>query len=84
MMSTRRQKTDVQFSVEVMPRLRAAINAMPPGDVGEKHLTLSLVKASPSLLPASVMGPQHVSRGETSCAVYVCGTRPLQDSVPKR
>jgi site-specific recombinase XerD len=34
-MSMRRQKTDVQFSVEVMPRLQAAIDAMPTSD----HLT---------------------------------------------
>jgi hypothetical protein len=34
-MSMRRQKTDVPFYVEVMPRLTAAIDAMPASD----HLT---------------------------------------------
>jgi integrase len=35
MMSMRRQKTDVPFNVEIMPRLQAAIDAMPASD----HLT---------------------------------------------
>jgi hypothetical protein len=39
MMSMHRQKTDVQFNVEVMPRLQTAIDAMPAGDPGKKHLT---------------------------------------------
>lgn len=35
MMSMRRQKTDVPFNVEIMPRLREAVDAMP----GSNHLT---------------------------------------------
>lgn len=38
-MSMRRQKTDVPFYVEVMPRLQTAIDAMPAGEPGHKHLT---------------------------------------------
>jgi site-specific recombinase XerD len=38
-MSLRRQKTDVPFYVAVMPRLRAAIDAMPVGEPSKKHLT---------------------------------------------
>lgn len=38
-MSLRRQKTDVPFYVEVMPRLTAAIDAMPAGEPGKMHLT---------------------------------------------
>ncbi len=38
-MSMRRQKTDVPFYVEVMPRLQSAIDAMPPDEAGKKHLT---------------------------------------------
>jgi site-specific recombinase XerD len=38
MMSMRRQKTGVSFYVEVMPRLQAAIDAMPADDPAKKHL----------------------------------------------
>ena len=45
-MSMRRQKTDVPFYVEVMPRLQAAIDSMPTGETGKTHLTFLVTAQS--------------------------------------